>query len=194
MFTTILTVSFTIKRNFLISVFFFFLHGTNGTQSGKRVLSYTNACACAFSDILIEAALPTNKSTFHIKESSTNRDRIYHCARTDGLIPYSIVTLFRVEHQIDRIKRKSAFVHAQNVQIQITLSMRNVLSVSLLSIRTFCSIQWFYLKTVKALIRLCGCAAWSEPSLSVYPRRQVYAWHGLSVITGKYILCRCYYG
>ena len=32
-------------------------------------------------------------------------------------------------------------------------------------------IQWFRLRTGKALIRLCGCAGWSGPSLFAYARR-----------------------
>ena len=42
-----------------------------------------------------------------------------------------------------RVKRKSAFEHTQNAQIQIILSMHKVSSGPLLSIYTFCSIQWF---------------------------------------------------
>ena len=41
-----------------------------------------------------------------------------------------------------RNKRKSAFEHAQNAQIQIILHMRKASSGPLLSISTFCSIQW----------------------------------------------------
>ena len=43
------------------------------------------------------------------------------------------------------VKQKSAFEHAQNMQIQIILHMHEVLSKCLLSIKfyTFCSIQWF---------------------------------------------------
>ena len=40
-----------------------------------------------------------------------------------------------------RIKRKSAFEHAQTVQIQPILRMRKVSSRLLLFIHTFCSIQ-----------------------------------------------------
>ena len=42
-----------------------------------------------------------------------------------------------------RVKRKSAFEHAQNVLIHIILHMRKVLSEHLLSIKTFYSIQCF---------------------------------------------------
>ena len=41
------------------------------------------------------------------------------------------------------LKWKSAFEHVQIVHIQIILHMRNVSSGPLLSIRTFCSVQWF---------------------------------------------------
>ena len=47
-----------------------------------------------------------------------------------------------------RAKRKSAFEHAQNVQIHIILRMRKVSFGRLLSIHTFCSIQWFILLAV----------------------------------------------
>ena len=40
-------------------------------------------------------------------------------------------------------QRKSAFEHAQNVQIQIILGICKVSSRPLLYIHTFCSIQWF---------------------------------------------------
>ena len=38
--------------------------------------------------------------------------------------------------------QRSDFKHAQNVQIHIILCMRKVLPKPLLSIYTFCSIQW----------------------------------------------------
>ena len=44
--------------------------------------------------------------------------------------------------------------------------MPKISSGPLISIYTFCSIQWFCKQTVKALIRLHGCAGWSGPSLS----------------------------
>ena len=42
-----------------------------------------------------------------------------------------------------RVKRKDALEHAQNAQIQIILRMLKVSSGPLLSINTFCTIQWF---------------------------------------------------
>ena len=45
-------------------------------------------------------------------------------------------------YQIGHVKWKSAFEHGQNVQIQIILHMCKVSSEPLLSIHTFCSIQW----------------------------------------------------
>ena len=51
-----------------------------------------------------------------------------------------------------RVKQKSAFEHAQNVRIHNILRMREVLSGHLLSIETFYTIQWFCLRTAKALI------------------------------------------
>ena len=47
-------------------------------------------------------------------------------------------------------------------------------------IHSECSIQWLCWRTVKALIRLRGCAGWSGPSLSAYTRRHVFAWRGPS--------------
>ena len=44
--------------------------------------------------------------------------------------------------QIGCAKRKSAFKHAQNAQIQIILHMHRVIKY-LLSIDTFCSVKWF---------------------------------------------------
>ena len=43
--------------------------------------------------------------------------------------------------QMGRVKRKSTFKYAQNVQIQVILCMHNVSFGLLLSIHTFCSIQ-----------------------------------------------------
>ena len=59
---------------------------------------------------------------------------------------------------------------------QIILRMRKVLSGSLHSIHTFCSIQWFCYRTVKTLIRLRGSAGLSGPSLSAYA--QIHVSHG----------------
>ena len=69
---------------------------------------------------------------------------------------------------------KSVF-HAQNMRIHIILRMRKISSGSLLSIDTFYSIQWFWKRTAKVLIRLHGCAGWSGPSLSTYAQRHVIA-------------------
>ena len=44
---------------------------------------------------------------------------------------------------LGRAKRKRAFEHAQNAQIQIILCMRKVSSGPLLSIRIFWNNQWF---------------------------------------------------
>ena len=44
---------------------------------------------------------------------------------------------------MDHAKWKSAFENAQCTQIQNILRMQQVLSGPLLSIHTFCSIQWF---------------------------------------------------
>ena len=41
------------------------------------------------------------------------------------------------------VKQKSAFEHAQNVHIQIIPHMHKLSSGPLLSIDTFCNIQWF---------------------------------------------------
>ena len=54
--------------------------------------------------------------------------------------------------------------------------MRKVSSGHLFSIEIFYSIQWFCLRTVKALIRLH--AVWSGPSLSAYTRKLIFAWRG----------------
>ena len=56
--------------------------------------------------------------------------------------------------------------------------MCKVSSDTLLYVHTFCSIQWFRKRTVKALIRLRGHAGWSGPSPSAYALRHVFAWHG----------------
>ena len=47
----------------------------------------------------------------------------------------------------------------------------------LLYIHTVCSIQWFWLRTVKALNGPHRCAGWSGPSLATYVQRHVFAWH-----------------
>ena len=89
-----------------------------------------------------------------------------------------------------RVKRKSAFKHAQNVRIHIILHMRRVSSGHLLSIETFYSNQWFYKLTIKALIRLRGCAVWSGTLLSHMPEDMFS--HGATVsilyktIAGRY--------
>ena len=56
--------------------------------------------------------------------------------------------------------------------------MREVPSGRLLSVDTFCSVQWFWQRTAKALIRLRGCASRSGPSLSAFARRHVFVWRG----------------
>ena len=76
------------------------------------------------------------------------------------------------------IKRKSVFEHAQNMRIHKSC-ISAISSGQVLSIETFYSIQWFCLRTAKALIRLRGCAGWSGPSLSAYVQRHVFAWRGL---------------
>ena len=58
------------------------------------------------------------------------------------LKPVSKVALLHRFYCMGKVKRKSALEHAQNVQIQIILRMRNVYA-SLVSIRSFCSSQWF---------------------------------------------------
>ena len=88
-----------------------------------------------------------------------------------------------------RIKRKGAFVHAQNIRIHIILRMRKVPSGHLLSIETFFSIKQFCLRTVKAQIRLRGCAGWSGPSLSAYAHRHVFAWRGPSLEQTDLSIC-----
>ena len=82
--------------------------------------------------------------------------------------------------KINTLNLISAFIHEHNTLIQIILHMRKMSSGSLLSIHTFCSIQWFCYGAVKALIRLRGCAGWSGPSLSAYARRHVFACRGLN--------------
>ena len=76
----------------------------------------------------------------------------------------------------------------QNVVIQILLDICKVSTGPLLSIHTFCSIQWFCYQTVKALIRLCICTVWSEPWLSAYDWRHILAGLG-SYVVGTYWLC-----
>ena len=78
--------------------------------------------------------------------------------------------------QMRRAKRKTAFEHAWNLRVHMILRMRKVSSGPLLSSHTFFSIQWFYYRTVKALIRLRGCAGWSGPLLSAYSRWYVFRW------------------
>ena len=74
------------------------------------------------------------------------------------------------------IKQKCAFQHAQISQNQTILCMGKALSGPLLSIHTFCSIQWFYQRTVLALISRCRCTGWSGSSLSTYTWRHVFTW------------------
>ena len=68
----------------------------------------------------------------------------------------------------------------------------------------FHSTQWFYKRTVKAQIRLRGCAVWSGPTLSVYTQRHDFAWHDLyisfptdrskAVLSVAVLLCFCVSG
>ena len=76
---------------------------------------------------------------------------------------------------------KSAFEQVQKMQIQIILPMHKVSSQPLLSIETFYNMQWFCLRTAKALIRLHKWAAWSRLSLSAYAVRQSFAWWSLYI-------------
>ena len=48
----------------------------------------------------------------------------------------------------------------------------------LLVIETVYSIQWFFLRTAKYLVRLHECTSLSGPSLSTYARKHVLAWQG----------------
>ena len=76
----------------------------------------------------------------------------------------------------------------------IILRMHKVSSGHSLPIHTFCSVQWFCYRTVKALIRLHGRAGWSEPSLSAYARRHVFAHRGpydITICTWKLHLIFC---
>ena len=82
----------------------------------------------------------------------------------------------RLKHKMGLIKRRRVYEHAQNAQIHAILHMRKVSSGHLLSSEIVYSIQLFSLQTSKTLIRLCGCAGWSGPSLSIYARRHVFAW------------------
>ena len=59
-------------------------------------------------------------------------------------------------HQVKSCRRTCA----KYTQIQNILHIYKVSSEPLLSIYTFCSIYWFCLQTVKALIRLSGCSTW----------------------------------
>ena len=77
--------------------------------------------------------------------------------------------------------KQNCLEYAQNVRIHIILHMPNVSSGHLLSIETFCSIQWFCLWTVKAWIRLHRCAVWSGlhcPHIPALARRHIYARRG----------------
>ena len=61
--------------------------------------------------------------------------------------------------------------------IQTILRMRKASSGHMLSIETFYSIRWYMFgRTVKALIRLRGCAGWSRSLLSAYDWRHIFAW------------------
>ena len=69
----------------------------------------------------------------------------------------SCMAVTQMTFHMGRVKRKCAFEHAQQAYIQIFLRIRKV-SGPLLSTHTFCSIKWLCQRTVKALIRLRGCA------------------------------------
>ena len=85
-------------------------------------------------------------------------------------------------HHVSHVKWKSAFEHAQKVQVHIILHMCKVLFRHLLSTGIFYSIQWFCLQTAKTLIRLCRWAGWSGSSLSSYTWRHVFTWPGPYVL------------
>ena len=70
--------------------------------------------------------------------------------------------------------KKLPSVICKMCRFTIILHMCKVLSGDFFSIKKFYSIQWFCLWTGKALIRLCRCAGWSGPLLSVYTRRHVF--------------------
>ena len=85
------------------------------------------------------------------------------------------------------VKRKLAFEHTKNTQIQIILRMHRVLPGLLLAIDTFYNILWFWQRTTKAPIRFRGCGGWSGPWLSAYTRRHVFTRRGLYL----YLLTCC---
>ena len=66
-------------------------------------------------------------------------------------------------------KKKNAFKHSQRVRIHI-LHMCNLIW-AFVTTETLYSIQWFCLRTAKALIRLHICAVWSGPSLSAHDQK-----------------------
>ena len=76
--------------------------------------------------------------------------------------------------------KKSALEHFQNAEIQIILGMCKVSFGPLLSIHTFCSVQWICKQTVMALIRLCRWAEWPGPLLSAHARRHFFKWRSPS--------------
>ena len=93
------------------------------------------------------------------------------------------------------------FLIAHNVRVHIILYMRKVSTGHLLSNETFYSSQWFCLRTVKALIRLCGCAGWSGPSQSAYARTHVFScrrpylnrkWYGICLAFLNECLVWCF--
>ena len=73
-----------------------------------------------------------------------------------------------------RVKQIGAFSFSQNAQNKIRCILK-ASSGRLLFRNTFCSMQRFCKRSVKALIRLHGCADWSWPLLSAYAWSHVFA-------------------
>ena len=69
-------------------------------------------------------------------------------------------------------------------------NMHNVSSGHSLSIDTFYNVQWFYLWTAKALIKLRGWV-WAWPSLSAHAPRHIFTWLILYVQRNVYATVLC---
>ena len=130
------------------------------------ILVYT-VCSNLFALILRQYTVNTNNCTW-------TTDRLYVCQSVQ-----------RLPHGPRQAKNCLQTYHCQTCA-KCTDSVHPARAQSiirpLLSIHTFCSIQWIYQRTVKALIRLRGCAGWSGPSLSACARRHIIAWRGQSIL------------
>ena len=143
-------------------------------RRNTRQLNIKHSCFIQFVRAFIQNGfrlyLWVIRRRLHCDKIQENEMHSYTCTnicKKSSAHPRSLSTSFiekKIKLLIGPRKAKQCLRTRVKWQIQINLRMQKVSSGSLLSIHTFCSIQWFCLRTLRDPIRLRGCAGWSWPS------------------------------